>query len=59
MTKLGSFVPNRYSIKKKRHKHILWMQEYKGPKCIGMAQNIQDLLFSVKSVKKVLQTRVV
>ena len=35
------------------------MQEYKGPKCIGMAQNIQDLPFSVKSVKKVLRTRVV
>ena len=57
MTKLGLFVTNSYSIKK--HKNILLIQECKGPKFIGMAQNIQDLPFSENSVKKVSQRRVV
>ena len=57
MTQLGSYVTNIYSSKK--NIYILWIQECKGPKCIGMTLNIQELHFSVNSAKKVLQTRVV
>ena len=35
------------------------MQECKGPKCIGMTLNIQELHFSVNSAKTVLQRGVV
>ena len=39
-------------------KNILWIQEHKGSKCLGMTINIQELHFSVNSTEKVLQKTV-
>ena len=59
MTQLGSSVTYTCSSRNKRRRKILSMQECKGPKCIGMTLNIQELYFSVNSSKKVLQRGVV
>ena len=32
--------------------HIVWIQERKGPKCIGMILNIQKFYFSVNSANR-------
>ena len=50
MTQLRSFVANIDFNKNKTY--------CKGPTFIGMPLNIQELLFSVNSAKKVLQRRV-